>query len=491
MKKIKLHIRIFAGFILGIIFGIISRADKDALIITSSEGKEKLKNWNEIKIISSDKSEISFKYNEVNKLIKHFESIGKKRSEISVIVVYKETVKEYRNVSSISISPSLATEIKPLGEIFIRLLNMIAVPLVLASLIVGAASLHDLRNLTKIGGKTIAFFLITCSVSVALGMFTTMVIKPGTLIPQDIRLNLIHTYQQENLLDYRFDLIEFIVNIVPRNPIKSMVEGDFLQLVFFAVLTGLVLYVIPRNKAQPVINFFEGLSLALIRMVENIILLAPYAVFALIAATVSEFGFDILHTLLGYALSVILALLAIAFVLYPALVKFLARVNPIDFFLAQKKVIALAFTTSSSSATLPVTLDITENKLGVPNKIASFIVPLGATLNKSGTAAYQAVAAIFIAQVYGFEISSSMLTTIFITSVITGMATAPVAGAGLIMLIVILKASGLPEEGIALIVGIDRIINMCRTTVNVLGDTTASVVIAKTEKALGKISRDD
>jgi Na+/H+-dicarboxylate symporter len=229
----------------------------------------------------------------------------------------------------------------------------------------------------------------------------------------------------------------------------------------------------------------------MIKMVEKVILMAPLAVFALISATVAEFGFEILGTLFWYALTVISALLIVTFVLYPALVKIFAKVSPIDFFRAQRQVLAVAFTTSSSSATLPVTIDVTENRLGVPNKIASFVLPIGTTINKDGTALYQAVAAIFIAQVYGFDLSFSQILSIFITCIITGAATAPVAGAGLIMLVVVLKAVGLPEEGIALILGIDRIINMCRSTTNVVGDTTASVIIAKSEGELGEIKTKD
>ncbi|MCX7878472.1 MAG: dicarboxylate/amino acid:cation symporter, partial [Ignavibacteria bacterium] len=418
MKKPQLHIQILIGLILGIIFGVIFKIDSNVLVVTSSDGKTKLKDWDEIKFIS-DGMETSFKQNEGRQVIKYFESVRKKNLSHNLIVKYNETQKEYKNVTSLTLAGTPASDIKPIGEIFIRLLNMIAVPLVLASLIVGAASLHDLKHLTKLGGRTLAFFILTCSFAVLLGQLSALIFRPGISVPEEIRTNLIHAYQQENVsADYRFDFMEFIVGIVPRNPFKGLVDGDFLQIVFFSVVIGLVLCLIPKEKSAPVINFFEGLSLALIKMVEKIVLLAPYAVFALISATVAEFGFEIVHTLVEYAATVIVSLVIVAFVIYPSLIKFIAKVNPVDFFLAQKRVIALAFTTSSSSATLPVTLDVTENRLGVPGKIASFVVPLGATLNKAGTALYQAVVAMFIAQVYGFEISSSVFLTIFITSVV-------------------------------------------------------------------------
>ena len=393
----------------------------------------------------------------------------------------------FSRLTSVKPPATPATYIKPAGEIFIRLLSMIAVPLVLASLITGAASLGEFRQLVKIGGKTLGLFLLGGTVAVATGQIIATVLQPGAKINSELRNNIVESHGSEGDINYRLDITEFFVNIVPRNPFKAIAEGDFLQIVFFAVISGLILHTLPVGKSAPVIRFFEGISSAMIKLVEKVVLLAPFAVFALISSVVAEFGFEIISTLFWYALSVILSLLIVAFVLYPSLVRFLANVNPVDFFRAQRRVLAVAFTTSSSSATLPVTIDVTENRLGVPNKIASFVLPLGTTLNKAGTALYQAVAALFIAQVWGYELSAGLQLTIFITSVITGAATAPVAGAGLVMLVVILKSAGLPEEGIALIVGIDRIINMCRTTVNVLGDTVTSVIIAKSEGELGKI----
>src|SRR5436853_4576302 len=270
------------------------------------------------------------------------------------------------------------------------------------------------------------------------------IIDQGERIGPEARIRLIETFRdgaaaplQQN---YSFSLIDFLVNIVPKNPFQALAEGDFLQIVFFAILTGLILCVIPEDKAKPVINFFSGFSEAMIKLVEKIILLAPIAVFALIASTVSEFGFEIIKTLLWYTLTALAGLAIITFIIYPLVLKIFTKVSIIDFFRAQKEVMAVGFTTSSSSATLPVSLDVCETRLGIPNKIASFILPIGTTINKDGTAMFQAVAAIFIAQVYGFELTLAMQLTIFITCVITGAATAPVAGAGIIMLVVVLQA---------------------------------------------------
>jgi Na+/H+-dicarboxylate symporter len=497
--KIKLHIQILIGFILGIAFGAIFSVDHNSLLLTSGKSETEINSWQQVSFINGDSVLAGFNESSQSGIVRYYESLkkDKKTEGVKLNVVYPASgeIHTYENITAIQKTSSIGADIKPIGEIFIRLLNMIAVPLVLASLIVGAASLHDVKHLAKLGGKLLALFLFTSIISVALAQVLTLVIQPGMHMTPEAKTHLVEAYRDEVKAplqqEYKMDLVEFLVNIVPKNPFRGLAEGDFLQIVFYAILTGLVLCYIPKERAKPVIAFFEGISQTMIKLVEKVILMAPLAVFALISATVAEFGFSILGTLFWYALTCLLALLIVGFVLYPALVKVLGKVSPIDFFLAQKQVMAVAFTTSSSSATLPVTIDVTENRLGVPNKIAAFVLPIGTTINKDGTALYQAVAAIFIAQVYGFDLSLAQQFTIFITCIITGAATAPVAGAGLIMLVVVLNAVGLPVEGIALIVGVDRIINMCRSTVNVIGDTTASVVLAKSEGVLGEIKTKD
>jgi Na+/H+-dicarboxylate symporter len=496
--KIKLHIQILIGLILGIFFGAIFSVNHYQLTVENDKGTLQINRWSEFTFIKGDSTVKGFGPNSQTSIIKFTESAAKKNELKNLKAKIKFPASDeitIENIKSVSRQSSIAVDIKPIGEIFIRLLNMIAVPLVLASLIVGAASLHDIKHIAKLGGKLLVLFASTAVVSVAIGEIMALAIQPGTKISPDAKAQLIDAYSYEVTEplteNYQIDMVAFLVNIVPKNPFKGLVDGDFLQIVFYAILTGLVLCYLPKSKTEPVIKFFDGITQAMIKMVEKVILMAPLAVFALISATVAEFGFEILGTLFWYALTVISALLIVTFVLYPALVKIFAKVSPIDFFRAQRQVLAVAFTTSSSSATLPVTIDVTENRLGVPNKIASFVLPIGTTINKDGTALYQAVAAIFIAQVYGFDLSFSQILSIFITCIITGAATAPVAGAGLIMLVVVLKAVGLPEEGIALILGIDRIINMCRSTTNVVGDTTASVIIAKSEGELGEIKTKD
>jgi proton glutamate symport protein len=497
--KLKLHIQILIGFILGIAFGAVFNIDHHEIQIEHKNGEAVINNWQQIMFVKGDSTLRTFGENSQVGIIKYSESLKKdnKLSSVKVVVKLPNTNEApvYEEIKSVSRESSIGMDIKPLGEIFIRLLNMIAVPLVLASLIVGAASLHDVKHVAKLGGKLMALFLVTSCISVALGQLLAVTIQPGTRMSPEAKTQLLEAYKDEvtspSIQNYKVDLVDFVVNIIPKNPFKGLVDGDFLQIVFYAILTGIVLCYLPKDKAKPVINFFEGITQAMIKMVEKVILIAPLAVFALISATVAEFGFDILGTLFWYALTAILAMLIVTFVLYALIVKLFAKISPLKFFRAQKQVFAVGFTTSSSSATLPVTIDVTENRLGVPNKIASFVLPIGTTINKDGTALYQAIAAIFIAQVYGFDLSFMQQITIFITCVITGAATAPVAGAGLIMLVVVLNAVGLPVEGIALVVGVDRILNMCRSTVNVIGDTTASVVMAKSEGELGEIKTKD
>jgi Na+/H+-dicarboxylate symporter len=371
---------------------------------------------------------------------------------------------------------------------------MIAVPLVLASLIVGAASLTDLKHVAKIGGKTLGFYAITAVVAITIGLVCVNLIQPGHIMDPASKDRLLDTYQDDALSkieqNINLDLVSFLVDIVPKNPFKAIADGDLLSIVFFAILTGVFLVQIPRDKSQPVINFFSGISEAMIVLVEKIMLVAPYAVFALIAATVVEFGFNILQTLLWYSLTVILGLTILTFVEYPVLLKIFTKIKIKDFFRAQRQVIAVAFSTSSSDATLPVTMDICEKRLGVPNKIASFVLPLGTTVNMDGTALYQAVAAVFIAQVYGFDLNLTQQLTIVLTAALAAIGTAPVPGIGLIMLIIVLKSIGVPEEGIALIIGVDRILDMCRTVPNVIADSLACVVIAASEGELGEVKPD-
>lgn len=494
--KIKLNTQIILGLILGALFGSIFHIDQHKLEIINIQGDEIIvKDWSEISFLKGDSVLSKFDANSQVGITKYLGSIKDKKlkEKLKLEVVYALGEKQYiEQVKEISKVRTIGVMLKPLGDIFIRLLMMIAVPLVLASLIVGAASLTDLKHIAKIGGKTLGFYALTAVIAISIGLLFANLIEPGKFMPEENKKRLMETFQEDAQSrieqNVSMNIVEFIVNIVPKNPFKAIADGDFLQIVFFAIVTGIFLSQMKTEKSQTVISFFDGVSNAMILLVEKIMYIAPYAVFTLIAATVAEFGFSILQTLFLYCLTVIIGLLVLTFIEYPLLLKIFTKVNIIDFYKAQRQVIAVAFSTSSSAATLPVTMDVCEKKLGVPNRIASFVLPLGTTVNMDGTALYQAVATMFIAQVYGFDMNLTQQLTIVLTAALAAVGTAPVPGVGLIMLIIVLRSVGIPEEGIALIIGVDRLLDMCRTVPNVIADSLACVVIANSEGELGEMN---
>ena len=495
--KIKLHTQIVIALILGAVFGSIFHIDQNKLSINTNSEEIIIQNWSSVTFTKKDSVIKTYESKDQLSIIKYFNSLRIKKAAEDIVIKIKypsgqeqiiEKVKEVSKVKTIGVL------LKPVGDIFIRLLTMIAVPLVLASLIAGAASLSDLKHIAKIGGKTIGFYALTAVIAISIGLFFANVIQPGKFMPEESKQRLMETFQEDaqSRIDQNvsMNIVDFLVNIVPKNTFKAIADGDFLQIVFFSILTGIFLSQIKTEKSKTVIDFFEGLGNAMIMLVEKIMYIAPYAVFTLISATVAEFGFSILQTLLLYSVTVIAGLAVLTFVEYPILLKIFTKIPVFKFFKLQRQVIAVAFSTSSSAATLPVTMDICEKKLGVPNRIASFVLPLGTTVNMDGTALYQAVATMFIAQVYGFDLNLTQQLTIVLTAALAAVGTAPVPGVGLIMLIIVLKSVGVPEEGIALIIGVDRILDMCRTVPNVIADSLACVVIASSEGELRELSNE-
>lgn len=493
----KIHTKIIIALILGAVFGSVFSIDQNKLSISTTGGESVIQSWNSVKFLKGDSVLKMYDASSQLGIIKYFNSVKDKKlkENIRIEVIYPSGDSEFiEHIKEIGKVKTIAVYLKPAGDVFIRMLTMIAVPLVLSSLIVGAASLSDLKHIAKIGGKTLGFYALTAVIAITIGLLCADLIQPGKFMPEENKQRLLETFQEDAQSKIEqgvsLNIIDFLVSIVPKNPFKSMADGDFLQIVFFAILTGIFLSQIKTHKAKVVIDFFDGVSSAMILLVEKIMYIAPFAVFTLISATVAEFGFSILQTLLLYTITVVLGLAILTFVEYPVLLKLFTKVNVFNFFKVQRQVIAVAFSTSSSAATLPVTMDICEKKLGVPNRIASFVLPLGTTVNMDGTALYQAVAAMFIAQVYGFDLNLSQQLTIVLTAALAAIGTAPVPGIGLIMLIIVLKSVGVPEEGIALIIGVDRILDMCRTVPNVIADSLACVVIASSEGELGEISAE-
>ena len=381
--------------------------------------------------------------------------------------------------------------VRPVGTLFIRLITMIAAPLVLASLVVGASSITEPSKLGRIGGKTLALYLFTTAVAVAIGLVVAGLIRPGAGLPQDVSTRLLASYSEQ--ADARVgqaaevSFADQLLALVPTNPFEALATGNMLQIVFFALVTGVALTLIPAAKAEPVIRFFDGFTEVLIKIVEGTMRLAPYGVFALIAAVTAEFGFGILGTLGWYALAVVLGLALHLFVVYGGLLRLFVggRLPLARFFKTMASVQLLAFSSSSSAATLPLTMEAVRDRLGVSERVTSFVLPLGATVNMDGTALYQGVAALFIAQVYGLPLTLADQAAIVLTATLASIGTAAVPGAGLIMLVIVLEAVGVPVEGIALIFGVDRLLDMCRTVVNVTGDAAVAVIVAASEGELG------
>ena len=393
----------------------------------------------------------------------------------------------------------VADWIAPFGTIFINALKLIAVPLVLASLVTGVASLSDLRKLSRIGGKTIAIYLGTTAVAVTIGLVLVNLVQPGQFVPAEMAAEMQSTYaedasaRQESAAeaDARGPL-QILVDIVPGNFFSSVADnGNMLQVVFIALFLGIALIQIPKERARPLLAVFESLNDVVIRAVDIIMLMAPIGVFALIASTITTTAGDDVNQILAllgalgvYCLVVIGGLLLHTLLTYPALLKALSPMRLGTFFAGIAPAQLVAFSTSSSGATLPVTMERCEEELGVSEEVSSFVLPLGATINMDGTALYQAVAAVFIAQTLGLEIGLSGQIAIVLTAVLASIGTAAVPGAGIIMLVIILQTINVPAEGIALILGVDRILDMMRTVTNVTGDATVATVVASSEGQL-------
>ncbi|MEX2527753.1 MAG: dicarboxylate/amino acid:cation symporter [Gemmatimonadota bacterium] len=384
---------------------------------------------------------------------------------------------------------SLFAAMEPIGTAFIRLITMIVVPLVVASLLVGTASLGDLAKLGRIGGKTVAYYLCTTAVAVTIGLVLSNVMKPGSRIDPTTRDSLASQFEGEAagamvLAEQAPTVVETLLSMIPRNPVQAAAELDLLPLIFFTIIFGAAISVVAPARRDAVITFFQGVNDASMVVIDWVMKLAPYAVFALIAAVVSRFGIDLLQSLLLYSLVVVAGLLIHAVVTYGLVLRFLAGMNVFAFFRRIAQAPLVAFSTSSSNATLPVTMETAEEEVGISKEVSSFVLPLGATINMDGTALYQAVAVMFIAQIYGIDISIGQQLVVVLTATLASIGAAGVPSAGIITLIIVLNAVGLGQHvqaGIALILGVDRILDMVRTAVNVTGDLTAATVVARSE----------
>jgi Na+/H+-dicarboxylate symporter len=384
----------------------------------------------------------------------------------------------------------VTTYIRPVGTAFIKLISMVVVPLVFVSLLVGTTGLKDIRSLGRIGLRTLALYVSMTAIAVSIGLTLANVIRPGVGFSQETRQQLIDGSAAQSgapkagpALE-RPSIKDLLLNIIPANPVRSLAEGEMLQIIFFAVLMGVCLTLIPPERAKPVITFFEGANEVFVKMVHVIMQIAPYGVFALMAAVVADFGLGILLMLIKYCATVLLGLLLYMLVVYSAILKFLARTSVRRFFRGLRPAQLVAFSSSSSAATLPVTLKCVTENLGVPQSVASFMLSVGASINMDGTALYQGVAAVFIAQFYGINLDFGQQLMVVLTATLAALGTVGIPGAGVIMLAMVLRSVGVPLEGIGVIMGVDRFLDMCRTAVNVTGDSVCTMVIEAAEGQL-------
>jgi Na+/H+-dicarboxylate symporter len=412
-------------------------------------------------------------------------------TKISIALIAGAVAGLVANLFDIDLLRTVLVAIEPIGNAWIRLITMVVVPLVFASLVVGTASLGDITKLGRIGGKTVLYYLGTTAIAVSIGLILSNLIRPGSRLNPEALEGLRSTYMAEGASRVELareapSLVEILLNMIPRNPIEALASGDMLPIIFFAIFFGAALSALPTERRDHVIGFFDGVNEAAMVMIHWIMRLAPYAVFALIGAVIARFGLGVLQSLLVYSLVVLFGLILHVALTYTSALRLLARRSPREFYRQIREAQLIAFSTSSSNATLPVSMEVAEEKLEIEKEVASFVLPLGATINMDGTALYQAVATMFIAQVLVGDISFTAQFGIVLTATLASIGAAGVPSAGIIILVVVLEqalaGSGVdPAAGIALVLGVDRILDMCRTAVNVTGDLTAAAVIERSE----------
>ncbi|MFN3942660.1 MAG: dicarboxylate/amino acid:cation symporter [Flavobacterium sp.] len=392
----------------------------------------------------------------------------------------------------------VADWIAPFGNIFINLLKMIAVPLIVVSIIVGLADLKDIAKVSALGKKTIGLYLLTTFSAVTIGLVLANVIQPGNFIKEESRVALLESFSKD--ANQKIELavktkesgpLQPLVDIVPDNFFGALTDNSkMLQVILFVILIGIGIISVKEDKVKPVVDFFKGLNEIIMKIIDIIMLAAPIGVFALMAGLMVEIpDYSTLSALLVYAFTVVLGLAILAFGFYPLLIKVIGKTSPKRVFQNILPAQLLAFSTSSSAATLPVTMERVVEHVGVDEEVASFVLPLGATVNMDGTSLYQAVAAIFIAQAMGLSLDLSTQLMIILTATLASIGSAAVPSAGMVMLVIVLGQAGIPEAGLALIFAIDRPLDMCRTVVNVTSDATVATIIASTEGKLHDVNK--
>ena len=386
----------------------------------------------------------------------------------------------------------------PVGQVFLRLLLMTVIPLVFTSITLGVAGIGDIRKVGRVGIRTLAYFLLSTALSAAIGLALVNWLRPGGTLASTVREQLLVTYRSQaqglQAAGTTHFGVDTFVNMVPRNPIQAAAAMDLLGVIFFALVFGAALTLVPEEKARPLVRVLEAAGEAIVKIIDLAMTLAPYGVFGLIFFTTSRFGWQLLGPLGKYVLVVLAGLLLHGVVSLSLLVRVLGGLSPRVFWSRIRASIVTAFSTSSSNATLPTNIAVAEEELKIPPEIAGFVLPLGSTMCMNGTALYEGVTVLFLAQVFGVSLDLGTQAVVLVLSVITAVGAAGVPGGSLPLLMVVLATVGVPPEGIAIILGVDRINDMCRTTINVCGDLTAAVYVARTEsdwdpRAVTEVSR--
>ncbi len=375
----------------------------------------------------------------------------------------------------------------PIGQIFLRMLFMIVIPLVFASIALGVFGLGDIRKVGRIGGKTLAYFFGTTVLAASLGLVVVNIIQPWEQVTPETRTELMDRFSsaaagrvEQASTTAKFGP-ETFVNIVPRNPIDSAAKTDMLGIIFFGLMFGAALTLLPAAKSKPMVEVLEALSEVVIKIIDFAMMLAPYGVACLIFTVSSEFGIPLLIAVAAFVITVLVALLLHVAIIVSAIVHFWIGMSPIDFFSRIKAVMITAFSTSSSSATLPTSLHVAETQLGVPRQIGGFVLPLGATMCMNGTSIFEGITVIFLAQIFGIDLTILQMGVVMVLAVVTAIGAAGVPGGSIPLLVGILVMFGVPGEAIAIVLGVDRLLDMSRTTVNVITDLTATCIIGKAE----------
>jgi len=374
----------------------------------------------------------------------------------------------------------------PIGQIFLRMLFMVVMPLVFASISLGVCGLGDIRKVGRVGGKAVGYFLITTAMAASLGLIVVNAMRPWERVTPETRQALMDRFSKDAsgrvqvAATSEFGM-QTLINIVPRNPIQAAVNTDMLGVIFFGLMFGAALTLMPQAKAQPMIGWLEALNEVVTRIIHFAMLIAPFGVAGLIFTVASRFGFDLLVAIAAFVATVLIALLAHVGITLSLVIRFLVGLSPLVFFSRIRAALITAFSTSSSSATLPTAMAVAESQLGVPRRIAGFVLPIGSTMCMNGTAIFEGITVIFLAEIFGVDLSLPQMVVVMVMSVLTAVGAAGVPGGSIPLLVGILTMFGVPGEAIAIVLGVDRILDMSRTTVNVCGDLSAATWVARSE----------